>query len=164
MRRFILNDRADYAAILCAGLHVGQEDLSPADARRVVGQNSIVGYSTHNPDQMRAAEAEPVDYVAFGPVFSTASKERPDPTVGIDGLRTVRASPRDRSSRLEASPLSTRRPVSMPARTLSRSWGTCFLETDLARPDGRVAKSVWPFAAIMNKSEPGEPYRAARFT
>ena len=88
---FIVNDCADYASLLHAGLHLGQEDLLPADARRVIGPNSIIGFSTHNPDQMCAAQSEPIDYVAFGPVFQTASKERPDPTVGIEGLRTVRA-------------------------------------------------------------------------
>jgi thiamine-phosphate pyrophosphorylase len=88
---FILNDRADYAAILGAGLHIGQDDLSPADARRVIGPEAILGFSTHNPEQMRAAASEPVDYVAFGPVFTTTSKERPDPTVGVASLRTVRA-------------------------------------------------------------------------
>jgi thiamine-phosphate pyrophosphorylase len=88
---FIVNDRADYASLLHAGLHLGQDDLLPADARAVIGDGPIIGFSTHNPDQMRAAGLEPVDYVAFGPVFTTASKERPDATVGIDGLRTVRA-------------------------------------------------------------------------
>jgi thiamine-phosphate pyrophosphorylase len=88
---FIVNDRADYAAILGAGLHIGQDDLSPKDARRVIGPGAILGFSTHNPEQMLAAESEPVDYVAFGPVFTTASKENPDPTVGLDGLRSVRA-------------------------------------------------------------------------
>ena len=88
---FILNDRADFAAIVSAGLHVGQDDLTPTDARRVIGPDAILGYSTHNPDQMAAAETEPVDYVAFGPVFPTASKQRPDPTTGLDGLRAVRA-------------------------------------------------------------------------
>ena len=88
---FVVNDRADYAAILGAALHLGQEDLLPSDARCVVGGETIVGYSTHNPDQMIAADAEPVDYVAFGPMFSTVSKERPDPTVGVEGLKAVRA-------------------------------------------------------------------------
>jgi thiamine-phosphate pyrophosphorylase len=88
---FIVNDRADYAAMLNAGLHLGQEDLLPEDARRVIGELAIIGFSTHNPAQMRAAASEPVDYVAFGPVFSTVSKERPDPMVGIEGLRAVRA-------------------------------------------------------------------------
>jgi thiamine-phosphate pyrophosphorylase len=88
---FIVNDRADYAAMLGAGLHVGQDDLSPVDARRVIGGEAPLGFSTHNPDQMRAAQAEPVDYVAFGPVFATASKEKPDATVGLGGLALVRA-------------------------------------------------------------------------
>jgi thiamine-phosphate pyrophosphorylase len=88
---FVVNDRADYAALLGAGLHVGQDDLAPADARRVIGPAALLGFSTHNPDQMRAADAEPVDYVAFGPVFPTATKDRPDPTVGTEALRVVRA-------------------------------------------------------------------------
>ena len=88
---FVVNDRADYASLLNAALHLGQDDLLPADARTVIGPNAFIGFSTHNPDQMRAAASEPVDYVAFGPVFPTASKDRPDPTVGIEGLRAVRA-------------------------------------------------------------------------
>jgi thiamine-phosphate pyrophosphorylase len=87
---FIVNDRADYARLLHAGLHLGQDDLLPADARLVIGDAPMIGFSTHNPEQMRAAAAEAVDYLAFGPVFTTASKERPDPTVGLAGLRTAR--------------------------------------------------------------------------
>jgi len=86
---FVVNDRADYAALLDAGVHVGQEDLTPDDVRRVIGSR-IVGYSTHNMEQMRRAADEPVDYVAFGPIFGTASKDRPDPTVGVEALREVR--------------------------------------------------------------------------
>jgi thiamine-phosphate pyrophosphorylase len=88
---FIVNDRADYAMLLHAGLHLGQEDLLPAAARRVIGDAAVVGFSTHNPDQMRAAQSEPADYFAFGPVFATVSKERPDPVAGISGLRAVRS-------------------------------------------------------------------------
>ncbi len=87
---FIVNDRADYAALLHAGLHLGQEDLLPVDARKVTGPDAIVGFSTHNAGQMEAAQTEPVDYVAFGPVFPTRSKERPDPTAGIGNLRHAR--------------------------------------------------------------------------
>ncbi len=87
---FIVNDRADYASVLKAGLHLGQEDLLPTDARKVVRPETIIGFSTHNLDQMRAAAIEPIDYVAFGPVFTTASKQGPDPTVGIERLRAVR--------------------------------------------------------------------------
>jgi thiamine-phosphate pyrophosphorylase len=89
---FVMNDRADYAAILGAALHIGQEDLAPEDARRVIGLTATLGYSTHNPEQMKAvAESAKIDYLAFGPVFSTVSKDRPDPTVGIAGLRAIRA-------------------------------------------------------------------------
>jgi thiamine-phosphate pyrophosphorylase len=88
---FIVNDRADYAAMLGAGLHIGQDDLAPVDARRVIGFRAALGFSTHNAEQMRAAQSEPVDYVAFGPVFATSSKERPDATVGMEGLARVRA-------------------------------------------------------------------------
>jgi thiamine-phosphate pyrophosphorylase len=88
---FIVNDRADYAALLGAGLHVGQDDLAPLDARRVIGPDAVLGFSTHNAGQMCAAANEPITYAAFGPVFTTGSKERPDPTVGIEGLREARA-------------------------------------------------------------------------
>jgi thiamine-phosphate pyrophosphorylase len=88
---FIVNDRADVAMLAHAGLHVGQEDLPPTAARRLIGPQATLGFSTHNADQMRAAAAEPVDYVAFGPVFATASKQRPDPTTGLDRLREIRS-------------------------------------------------------------------------
>jgi thiamine-phosphate pyrophosphorylase len=93
---FVVNDRADYAIIIAArssgpiGLHLGQEDLGPADARLVTGEHVFIGFSTHNPVQARAAEAEPADYVAFGPVFGTRSKLRPDPEVGLVGLEAAR--------------------------------------------------------------------------
>jgi thiamine-phosphate pyrophosphorylase len=93
---FVVNDRADYAALIAVGssgsigLHLGQEDLAPADARLVAGGHIFIGFSTHNPVQTRAAAAEPVDYVAFGPVFGTSSKLRPDPEVGLAGLKAVR--------------------------------------------------------------------------
>jgi thiamine-phosphate pyrophosphorylase len=87
---FVINDRADYAALLNAGVHLGQEDLLPRDARAVIGARPV-GFSTHSAEQMRAAQDEPVDYVAFGPIFQTGSKERPDPVTGIAGLREARA-------------------------------------------------------------------------
>ena len=87
---FIINDRADYAAMLGSALHIGQEDLTPRDARSVIGASALLGYSTHSAEQMSAAQTEPVDYVAFGPVFGTSSKEKPDATVGVAGLQKVR--------------------------------------------------------------------------
>jgi thiamine-phosphate pyrophosphorylase len=82
----IVNDRADFALLLEAGLHLGQDDLAPRDARRVTGPEAILGYSSHNPAQLSAAGGEPVDYVALGPIFATATKLNPDPVVGVDGL------------------------------------------------------------------------------
>jgi thiamine-phosphate pyrophosphorylase len=87
----IVNDRADFALLLEAGLHVGQDDLPPRDARQLMGPHGIIGYSNHNLTQLRAACAEPVDYVALGPVFATASKLNPDPVTGIEEIRRCRS-------------------------------------------------------------------------
>jgi thiamine-phosphate pyrophosphorylase len=88
---FIVNDRADIARIFAAGLHVGQDDLQPSDARRVIGSTALLGYSTHNAAQLRAAADLPVDYIAIGPVFDTASKENPDPVIGLAALLELRS-------------------------------------------------------------------------
>jgi thiamine-phosphate pyrophosphorylase len=87
---FVINDRADVARLLNAALHLGQDDLSPADARRVLGADSLIGFSTHNESQLRAAADQPVDYVALGPIFGTSTKLNPDPVVGLDQLRRLR--------------------------------------------------------------------------
>jgi thiamine-phosphate pyrophosphorylase len=87
----IVNDRADFALLLEAGLHVGQDDLPPRDARKLMGPDALIGFSSHNPRQLCAAGGEPVDYVALGPVFATASKRNPDPVVGVDEVRRCRA-------------------------------------------------------------------------
>lgn len=87
----IVDDRADFALLLDAGLHVGQDDLSPRDARKVMGPDTILGFSSHNMSQLAAAGGEPVDYVAIGPIFATASKRNPDPVVGVAEIRRCRA-------------------------------------------------------------------------
>ena len=87
----IVNDRADIAMLLDAGLHVGQDDLLPRDARRLMGADAVLGFSSHNVPQLCAAGGEPVDYVALGPVFGTVSKLRPDPVVGVEEVRRCRA-------------------------------------------------------------------------
>jgi thiamine-phosphate pyrophosphorylase len=87
----MVNDRADFALLLEAGLHVGQDDLSPRDARKLMGSDAVIGYSSHSAGQLSAAGGEPVDYVALGPVFGTASKRNPDPVVGVDEVRRCRA-------------------------------------------------------------------------
>jgi thiamine-phosphate pyrophosphorylase len=88
---FVVNDRADFALLLSAGLHVGQDDLPPRDARNLIGGEALLGFSSHNPAQLSAAGGEPVDYLALGPIFTTASKENPDPVVGVEEMRRCRA-------------------------------------------------------------------------
>jgi thiamine-phosphate pyrophosphorylase len=87
---FVVNDRADIAMLVDAGVHVGQDDLTPRDVRKLIGSEPVLGYSSHNMQQLCAAGGEPVDYVAFGPVFPTASKQNPDPVVGLDEIRRCR--------------------------------------------------------------------------
>ena len=85
-----MNDRADMAGLIGAGLHVGQDDLAPADCRALLGPAALLGYSTHNSDQLDAADSQPVNYVAIGPVFATVSKHKPGPIIGLDDLRNWR--------------------------------------------------------------------------
>jgi thiamine-phosphate pyrophosphorylase len=94
--RLIMNDRADLClAADFDGVHVGQEDLSPESVRKIIGFESggrerWLGVSTHNPEQLRDADLTSADYLAIGPVFPTASKEKPDPVVGLEGVRRAR--------------------------------------------------------------------------
>ena len=89
---YVINDRADIAMIAGAGgVHVGQDDLPAADVRQLVGPSLLVGFSTHNEQQLREGDAQPVDYLAIGPIFGTTSKDNPDPTVGLDELARLRS-------------------------------------------------------------------------
>lgn len=93
--KLILNDRADLALLSrFNGVHVGQEDLTAKDARSILGLNTWVGVSTHTLDQVIEANNTSCDYIAYGPIFSTASKNNPDPTVGLAGLRAARSETR----------------------------------------------------------------------
>ena len=87
----IINDRVDIAVTSDAdGVHLGQDDLHPDDARRLLGENALIGLSTHSVEQARDAIRLPVNYIAIGPVFGTTTKADPDPVVGLDGLKAVR--------------------------------------------------------------------------
>ncbi len=89
--RLIINDRVDVALALGAdGVHLGQTDMPVEAARRLLGERVIVGISTHNLEQAKLAANMPVDYVAFGPIFKTSTKENPDPIAGLEALRGVR--------------------------------------------------------------------------
>jgi len=90
--RLIMNDRADLClAAEFDGVHVGQDDLSPESVRKIIGPDRWLGVSTHNPEQLREADLTSADYLAIGPVFATSSKEKPDPLVGLEGVRQARA-------------------------------------------------------------------------
>jgi thiamine-phosphate pyrophosphorylase len=89
--KIIINDRLDIAlAVKADGVHLGQEDLPPDAARRILGSNAIIGFSTHSLKQARLAAQMPVDYVAIGPIFSTTTKQSANAPVGLDGLARVR--------------------------------------------------------------------------
>lgn len=89
--RVIINDRVDVAlAVGAHGVHLGQDDMPPDAARKLLGPDAIIGYSTHNIEQAIAATKLPIDYLAIGPIFATTSKADTAPVLGLDGLRTVR--------------------------------------------------------------------------
>ncbi|HJU43548.1 MAG TPA: thiamine phosphate synthase [Vicinamibacterales bacterium] len=89
----IINDRADIAALASAhGLHVGQDDLTPADARKVIGDQPLLGLSTHTREQWNAALREPISYVAIGPVFGTDTKDTGYTAIGLETVRQASAS------------------------------------------------------------------------
>ena len=89
--RLIVNDRVDIAlAVGASGVHLGQDDLPPQAARKLLAPTAILGYSTHNVDQAVEAVKLPIDYLAIGPIFQTTTKTDTCPILGLEGLRAVR--------------------------------------------------------------------------
>jgi thiamine-phosphate pyrophosphorylase len=88
--KIIINDRADIAFALKTGVHLGQDDLPPQAARKLLGKNAIIGFSTHSVEQAIEALNLPIDYIAVGPVFATKTKQNPEPAVGLKGVERVR--------------------------------------------------------------------------
>ena len=89
--QLLINDRVDIAlAVGAHGVHLGQDDMPPDAARKLLGPDAIIGYSTHNIEQAVAATKLPIDYLAVGPIFATTTKSDTAPVVGLDGLRAVR--------------------------------------------------------------------------
>lgn len=138
---FILNDRPDLALEAGAdGVHVGQDDAAASEARRVVGESRIVGLSTHDPDQLQSALAEPVDYVSVGPVVPTPTKEG-RPGTGLGYVTT-------------AARLTAARAEEMP-----------FFVTGNARPDtvaAMVSAGARRIVVVRWLTESRDPGKAAR--
>jgi len=89
--KIIINDRVDIALMTGAdGVHLGQDDLPPEKARALLGNDSIIGFSTHNEEQAIKALSLPIDYIAIGPVFETSTKKKSGPLVEIDGVKRIR--------------------------------------------------------------------------
>ncbi len=89
--RIIINDRVDIAlAVGAAGIHLGQDDLPPSFARKILGENAIIGFSTHNLEQVFEAVKLPIDYLAIGPVFATATKKNAEKPVGVEMIKKTR--------------------------------------------------------------------------
>lgn len=94
--KLIVNDRVDIALMLGAdGVHLGQDDLPPTEARKLLGDDAIIGFSTHTIEQVSRARSLPIDYIAFGPIFATGTKSDHDPVVGLDNLKRVRDEVKD---------------------------------------------------------------------
>lgn len=94
--KIIINDRVDIALALKAdGVHLGQTDLPPEYARKILGEKAIIGFSTHNLQQAVEAVKLPIDYLAIGPVYATQTKDNPENPVGIEGVKLVRAADDD---------------------------------------------------------------------
>jgi len=89
--QIIINDRVDMALALHAdGVHLGQGDIPPDAARKLLGDTAVIGFSVHSVEQAKAATEMPIDYLGIGPVFPTSTKEKPDPVIGVEGLQRTR--------------------------------------------------------------------------
>jgi thiamine-phosphate pyrophosphorylase len=137
--KLILNDRADLAALAGWGLHVGQGDLTPGDARKVIGASQILGVSTHSDEQVREADATDADYIAIGPVFSTITKLDAENPVGLEGVRRRPS----HSSPSAASRLRTRRVSSTPVQIRSPSSADSWCRDAACVRSPKSFLSVW---------------------
>lgn len=85
--KLIVNDRCDLVLSSSAmGVHLGEEDLPPEAARAILGENIIIGLSTHSPEQVQKSTHSPVQYIGFGPIYPTATKRNSNPAVGLKRL------------------------------------------------------------------------------
>jgi thiamine-phosphate pyrophosphorylase len=139
--KIIINDRVDIALTLKAdGVHLGQDDLPPDAARRILGPDAIIGFSTHDPTQALAATKMPIDYIAIGPIFPTATKETSQRPLGLEGLRLVRQA-------VDTVPL-----VAIGGITVENSWSVInagadavAVISDIWKPSGKAKTQIKRF-------------------
>ena len=145
--QFVMNDRADIAKLLGAALHLGQDDLPPAAARRLMGDSAMLGFTSHNEAQLRAAAGEPVDYLALGPIFQTSTKLNPDHVVGLEELRRLR-------------PFTTRPLVAIGGITRGNARGvidagadSVAVIGDLLAEDGKIRECVEEWISLVTEAK-----------
>lgn len=144
----LVNDRVDVARSAGVGVHLGQEDLPVAEARRILGPEAVIGRSTHTATELAAALAESVTYVAYGPVFATRTKANPDPVVGLDGIRAAAVAAGAAGLPLVAIggiTLSTARSVTEAGANAVAVISD--LLADPADPEARARRFLWALAA-----------------
>ncbi len=91
----LINDRVDVALASGAdGVHLGRDDMAPADARRLMGPAAIIGATVKTVEEVAALAGQPIDYACIGGVFATSHKDNPDPPLGVEGFRALRAAAR----------------------------------------------------------------------
>ncbi|MGV6876123.1 thiamine phosphate synthase [Pseudochelatococcus sp. B33] len=141
----LINDRVDVALAAGAdGVHIGQDDIAPADARRLLGDSAIVGLTINNQDEAREAVREPIDYGCIGGVFVTSSKDNPKPPIGLDGLARMAASARAAG-------------LTLPLGAIAG-----IDATNAAEVIGAGADGVAVISAILGAADPAEAARQLR--
>ncbi|HSS22591.1 MAG TPA: thiamine phosphate synthase [Pyrinomonadaceae bacterium] len=144
--RLIINDRLDIALALGAdGVHLGHDDLPPAAARGLLGPHAIIGFSTHNLRQAGLATYLPVDYIAIGPIFSTATKTSSNPPLGLDVIPSVK----EVIGNIPLVAIGGITFESVPS-VLERGANACSLISDLWDGSSRTARR-WPAFSPQNR-------------
>jgi len=141
---FLVNDRCDLAlAVDADGVHLGQDDLSYGEARKLLGPDKIIGLSTHNAGQVGEADNLKPDYIGFGPIFKPASKQDHDPVVGVEGLTQARA-----LTSLPMFAIGGIQAEQVPAVMQAGANGIAVISALLTAPD--VKKTVEQFIALLS--------------
>lgn len=139
----LVNDRVDVAlASGAAGVHLGREDMTPADARRLLGSQAIIGATVKNADDLAALSGQPIDYACIGGVYATAHKNNPDPPVGLDGFRALRSAARQTHPGLPVGAIAGITPANLGPLFASGADGVAVIGALFAGDDPRSAAEI----------------------